>query len=98
MILSRKPVMTGTGFSLADSSESHIKYPTTPMAITARAITALFITTSDCEQSRLSLKTAYPSLFTSVSKETQKCMVRLVIAMINFDNGVGYALMYSESD
>ncbi|KTF05367.1 hypothetical protein MGSAQ_003137, partial [marine sediment metagenome] len=26
------------------------------------------------------------------------CMVRLVIATINFDNGVGYALMYSESD
>ena len=29
---------------------------------------------------------------------TQKCMVRLVIATINVDNGVGYALMYSESD
>jgi len=25
-------------------------------------------------------------------------MVRLVIATINVDNGVGYALMYSESD
>ena len=28
----------------------------------------------------------------------KKCMVRLVVAIINFDNGVGYALMYSESD
>ena len=30
--------------------------------------------------------------------QIQKCMVRLVIATINVDNGVGYALMYSESD
>jgi hypothetical protein len=33
-----------------------------------------------------------------VLSQKQKCMVRLVVAIINFDNGVGYALMYSESD